>query len=328
MSKRIRLLAIVVFFQLFFVEMIQAQIKVIEKPAPEVGPDDTVVYTWTSSWGFRDDPRDKYPLGTATHKTKSEAVAAANAHIARTAGNGGEAVTHYLIVGEPSVRLKLAVRAEKAKEVRDKVKQAKKPVEKAVKDAAEDGSSSFRRALRTSERQLADVIIEYKDIISESYKQATEAKKTLTGNVSSLSKEKLKQVNDLIDQYNRELEDFRSVMGKDYSIELTSLERFEETEKAKLEYRSLIGDWQTDGSSSERWEFKNDGTVTLYHYATISGKVFIDGNTISFETNSGFNGKGKVRFRGEWDGEKIVGEMYHFNPDGKPYEYKITVLKE
>src|SRR4051812_47822562 len=84
-----------------------AQIKVVKKSAPAVEADEEVVYsTWTSSWGLRDDPPDKYPLGINAHKTEAEAVAAAKAAIARTAGNGNLAITHFLIEGEPSVRKK------------------------------------------------------------------------------------------------------------------------------------------------------------------------------------------------------------------------------
>ena len=84
-----------------------AQIKVVKKPAPAVGPDEEVVYDrWVSSWGTRSDPPDQYPLGFTVHKTLEAARAAAEAHIARTAGHGAWAVTQYLIVGEPSVRKK------------------------------------------------------------------------------------------------------------------------------------------------------------------------------------------------------------------------------
>src|SRR5947209_8554666 len=82
----------------------QAQrIVVRKKPAPTITAGQTVVYdSWTSSWGLRDDPPDKFPLGIATHRTEAEARSAALAHMARTRGNGALAVTHYLIEGEPS----------------------------------------------------------------------------------------------------------------------------------------------------------------------------------------------------------------------------------
>jgi len=248
-----------------------AQIKIDKKPAPAVGPDEVVVYTWTSSWGLRDDPPNKYPLGIATHKTEAEAVAAAKAHIARTAENGNLAVTHYLIEGEPSVRNKMAVLAEKAKELLDRVKEAKKAVDEAKKVAKGE-----EPLLKASERKLGDTIKEYKDMLKKSLDQVTEAKKTLTSGVASLSDAKFRQVNGLIDQYNREVQGFHAVMGKDSPLGFSPVERVqppkveqpkEETPKAnvkeyKVQYRWLdrpYKEWQGGGIGNIR----NEGPYTL-----------------------------------------------------------------
>ena len=122
-----------------------AQIKVVKKPAPAVKADQEVVYeTWISSWGLRDDGPNEYPFGTATHRTESEAVAAAKAQIARTAGNGNLSVTHFLIEGEPSVHNKVADRILQAQDLLERLKQAKE-----VYDRAKDGlESTFKAAER------------------------------------------------------------------------------------------------------------------------------------------------------------------------------------
>lgn len=202
------------------VDSLHGQIKIDRKPAPKVGPDEMVVYTWVSSWGLRDDPPNKYPHGIATHKTEAEAVAAAKAHMARTAGNGKLAVTHYLIEGEPKVRKKLAVYAEKAKDLLGRLKQAKKAVDEAKKVAK--GEQSL---LKASERKLLDTIKEYRDMVKQSLKQAMEAKSTLTKGVGSQTEAKFRAVNQLIDRYNREVNDFRSVMGKEVSLGYSPMER-------------------------------------------------------------------------------------------------------
>jgi hypothetical protein len=203
----------------------QAQIKVVKKPAPQVGPDEVVVYTWIASWGLRDDPPDKYTLGIWTKPTESEAVARAKAAIAGTAGNGNLAITHFLIEGEPSVRTKMAVRAQEAKELLDRVKEGKKAVDDAKKVAK--GEQSL---LKASERKLGDTIKEYKDMVAKSFAQVTEVKNTLTGGVSSLTDANFRQVNGLIDQYNREIADFRSVMGKDADLGFAPLARVQANE--------------------------------------------------------------------------------------------------
>lgn len=248
-----------------------AQIKIDKKPAPAVGPDEVVVYTWTSSWGLRDDPPNKYPLGIATHKTEAEAVAAAKAHMARTAGNGNLAVTHYLIEGEPSLRNKMADRAEKAKELLDRVKEAKKAVDEARKVAKGE-----EPLLKASERKLGDTIKEYKAMVEKSLGQVTDAKKTLTGGVTSLTDAKFRAVNGLIDQYNRQVLDFQSVMGKDAALGFRPVARVQPSESNKNEPtakapedkanapKTIAGKWTAkSGDSVKTYEFAADGTFTL-----------------------------------------------------------------
>lgn len=228
-----------------------AQIKIDKKPAPAVGPDEVVVYTWTSSWGLRDDPPNKYPLGIATHKTEAEAVAAAKAHMARTTGNGWLAVTHYLIEGEPSVRNKMADRTEKAEELLDRVKEAKKAVDEAKKVAKGE-----EPLLKASERKLGDTIKEYKGMVEKSLGQVTEVKKTLTGGVASLTDAKFREVNGLIDQYNREVQGFQAVMGKNAKLGYSPLARVSASPppapqpEKKLCYICWYGDMATYGGQT------------------------------------------------------------------------------
>jgi hypothetical protein len=257
-----------VFLFLSGVSRAHAQIKIDKKPAPAAGPNEVVVYTWTSSWGLRDDPPNKYPLGIATHKTEAEAVAAAKAHMARTAGNGNLAVTHYLIEGEPSVSKKTADRAEKAKELLDRVKEAKKAVDEAKKavDEAKKVAEGEESLLKASERKLGDTIKEYKDMLKQSLYQVTEAKKTLSGGVASLAEAKFREANGLIDQYNREVQDFRSVMGKNADLGFSPLERVQPFDPKKTR-AEVVGTWsgtyKSDfGSTSLTFVFKDDGQVS------------------------------------------------------------------
>jgi hypothetical protein len=286
MTRSIGLVAIVVLLAVSGVA--HAQIKVVKKPAPQVGSDEVLVYTWTSSWGLRDDPPDKYPLGIATHKTEAEAVAAAKAHIARTAGNGNLAVTHYLIEGEPSVRNKMVVRAQDAKELLDRVKQAKEAVDKAKKVAK--GKEPLLKAL---ERKLGDTIKEYKDMVAKSFAQVTEAKKTLTGGVASLTDAKLRQVNGLIDQYNREVNNFRSVLAKDADLGFSPLARVEPPDPKKAR-AAVVGTWKgvsVQGESKLGIDlvFNDDGTVTnrAENGRTGSGKWSREGDTITIRWSTG-----------------------------------------
>jgi hypothetical protein len=235
------------------------QIKVVKKPAPRVGPDEEVVYdNWTSSWGCRDDAPEEYPLGTATHKTEAAAVAAAKAHIARTAGNGALAVTHYLIEGEPSVRKKSAERVKRGMELLTRLKEAKEAVDQAKK--VEKGEACV---LKAKERKLGDTIKEYKDMVAKSFRQAVEAKKTLTRGVGTLTEAKFRQVNGLIDKYNREIKDFQSVMGSDADLGFSPLARVEGTQLAGTECIGTARINRTGKEVAWRVSFDADNTCRV-----------------------------------------------------------------
>ncbi len=201
-----------------------AQIRFEEKPAPKVGPDEEVVYIWTSSWGLRDDPPNKYPLGIATHKTKAEAEKAAKAHIAETKGNGSLAVTHYLIEGEPRVQNKFAARVAKAKELMTQLKEAKSAVDHAKKVAEED-----EPLLKAAERKLGDTIKEYKEMVRQSLDRITETKKTMVSGVAAQTDIQFAKVNGLIDQFNSEVTEFQSVMGKSANLGFATMARVAKT---------------------------------------------------------------------------------------------------
>jgi hypothetical protein len=183
---------------------VRAQITVVRKPAPSAGPDEYVTYDiWYASWGLRDDPPDQYPLGSATYSTEDEARRAAADHIARTAGNGAGAVTHYLIEGEATVHKKGGpTLLHRANDGLHTVKEAKDAVDHAKKVAKGE-----EPLLRATERKATDTLKEYKDMIRKSVGQAVDAKKTLTGGVSGLTDAKFKQMTSAVNQNKRDAQD-------------------------------------------------------------------------------------------------------------------------
>lgn len=216
-TSRFRFLALLLVLSV--AGMTQGQIKVIKKPALKVGPTQEVVYDrWVSSWGLREDPKNKYPLGIKTHKTQAQAVASAKAHMASTAKNGNYAVTHYLIVGEPSIKQKSGKTVQQGKTLLARLRQAKSAVDHAKKVAKGDAS-----IIKAKERQLGSVIKEYGEQVGRIYRQIRAVKKTMTGGVASLTDAKLRQVNGLIDQYNRDINSYQSVMGSTSRLGYSSM---------------------------------------------------------------------------------------------------------
>jgi hypothetical protein len=188
----------------------QAQRIVVKKKlAPDVKAGQIVVYeTWTCSWGLRDDPPDAYPLGISTFKTEAAARAAADAHMARTSGNGSLAVTHYLIEGEPTVKdlaEEVKKSAEAGKEALDRMKEAKEAVDKA-RETREKG-------LTAEERKRGDTIKEYGDALKGAYDRVMTLKRDMTSMTGTIAERQFRNVNNLIDSFNRSRNDFAQTAG-------------------------------------------------------------------------------------------------------------------
>lgn len=281
-----------------------AQIKVVKQPAPAVGPDEEVVYDrWVSSWGLRSDPPDKYPHGIVVHNTLEAARAAAEAHIARTAGHGAWAVTHYLIVGEPSVRKKKTTPRDDDTLAGDplaRLKQAKAAVDELrwkLRYWANKGSANVRdvrAALTLAERKLGDTINEYKDVVAGSYRRAVEAKKTLASGVGGLADAKFREVNALIDKYNGQLRDFQAVMGSEADLGFRPLARVQprDQQEAVPDEQQLIGTWM--GTSVQEGSPDLQTTVVFYADGTVisdggrgRGRWTLDGDTVRISWSNG-----------------------------------------
>jgi hypothetical protein len=190
---------------LTFASRAMAQIIVVCKPAPSVRPDEYVTYdVWNSSWGLRDDPPDKYPLGFATYPSEAEARRAAASHIAQTKNNGAGAVTHYLIEGEPTVHKKNEgpTPLRRTTEGLQTMKEAKHAFDHAIK--IEKGKEPLFQAV---ERRPFDTVKEFTDMLKRSADQAREAKKTIAGGVAGLTDAKFKQVNSAVNQNKRDAQD-------------------------------------------------------------------------------------------------------------------------
>jgi hypothetical protein len=272
----------------------QAQVKVQKNPAPKIEPDEEVVYDkWVTSWGLRDDPPDRYPLGgTDTYATEAEAKAAAYAHIARTAGNGDLAVTHYLIVGDPSVRKKSVERLKKTLDLLTRLREAKEAVDHAKKVGKGEAS-----VLKANERTLGDTIREYRDMVAQSYRQAVEAKKTLVGGVAALTDAKMREVNGLIDQYSRQVQDFRSVMGSSTDLGSSPLARVQPPKPAPGEFELAR---QLEGTT---WVLRlDDGQTVTFEFQT-EGKL-------SWE-NMSASGRARTTGSGTWSvsGDELAARM-------------------
>ncbi len=178
-------------------------------------------------------------------------------------------------------------KVEQAKDLFGRLKEAKEAVDRGKRAAKGD-----EPLLRASERKLGDTTKEYKDTVAKSFAQVTDAKKTLTGGVTSLTDAKFRQVNGLIDKYNREVTDFQSVMGKDANLGFSPLARVEPFDPKKAR-ADVVGTWKgvsVEGDSRLGYVvvFNDDGTVSARSEkgGTGIGTWSRDGDTITIMWSS------------------------------------------
>jgi hypothetical protein len=192
-------------------------------------------------------------LGTATHKTEAEARAAAEAHMARTKGNGSLAVTHYLIEGEPTVKdlaEEVKKSAEAGKEAYDRLKEAKEAVDKA-KEFREKG-------LTAEERKRGDTLKEYRDALKDAYNRVMNAKRDLTSMTGRISEKQFDDVNRLIDSYNRSNDGLAQSSGAGGG---TGIDRLPSI--ARVTPGELRGKPEAEGS---------EGRYTVFVYKQVNGQ--------------------------------------------------------
>lgn len=214
-----------------------AQIKVVKKPPPPLGPDQYVVYDhWVSSWGLRDDPPDEYPMGITGHRTLAEATAAAQAHMNRTRGNGYWAVTHYLIEGEPSVRSKQGPSFPDAEHLEKDVLAAIRGTDQNQRQATDsplDSSDAQDKLFYDTFKSLNKVLTKdalaalrgKANSVSAAYRRANEAKKLLVRNVDRLNEQNFQRINGLIGEYNGLVDTYsREDPGREYFAALPRIQ--------------------------------------------------------------------------------------------------------
>ena len=214
-------------------------IKVVKKPAPALGPDDYVVYDhWVSSWGLRDDPPDVYSLGVAGHPTVDAATAAAKAHMARTAGNGALAVTHYLIEGEPSIR------SRKGPSLPDDKRAETDALSKLDKDAKES-------VFKVLKGDLENLFRKKNQDVKDAYRRAKVAKEFVVRNVDRIAEDDFNRVNGLINSYNSMKDQYASdelnptyfaALPRMTPVSAESLKGLREKWKASQESRNTLED--------------------------------------------------------------------------------------
>jgi hypothetical protein len=174
--------------------------------------------------------------------------------------------------------------------------------------------------VRANERSLADTIKEYEDMVAQSYRQVVRAKETLTGGVAALTDAKFREVNGLIDRYNREIQDYQGVMGNSASLGFSPMARVEPRTDPSTR---LVGTWQGTYVQTGQEdvpatiEFNADGTV-ITNGGEGRGRWTLDGDTIQIAWSTGAVVTWRV------SGDEITGDGT--TPRGR--SWSVTLRKQ
>lgn len=188
------------------------QVQVQKKPAPQVGKGEYAEYDqWTVSYSRRSGPT-VFELD-GTYKTEQAARNRAQQLIAwsnRMDANSGWRLAVILIEGEASVQRladEAGKSAEEGKEAYGRLKDAKKAVDKARELEA--------KGLTAQERKRGDTLREYRDALKSAYDRAMNAKRNLTSMTGTVTQKQFRDVNNLIDSFNRSRNDLSEKAGGD-----------------------------------------------------------------------------------------------------------------
>lgn len=132
---------------------------------------------------------------------------------------GGPAYVNWKITKE---RKPAKPAADKAKETKDGEKKGGDLLTRLreAKDAADRGLSS-------GQTDLARTIADYKQSIEDAYRRIREFEKTLLGGTQEMQEKRFREINSLVDRYNRRVADFQSVMGPTTPLGYKPLAQFE-----------------------------------------------------------------------------------------------------
>ena len=225
--------------------------------------DENSEYVTVNGWAVHGYAAGK-EIGYGWYETKEEALAE-KAKMEKVETTTGKYYDKVELQPEPRTILKKVqgseTKLDNAKELLERLKEAKEAVDRAKK--IDEGDESI---LKAEERKLGDTIKEYKDMLERALSQLTEAKETLSSGVKSVNDAKFKEVNQLIDKYNRDVGAFQSVMGKNYSSGLNPIPRVQlpdpkEKAKPKTEEPEIVGTWIAGGDTE--WSFQQGGTFQI-----------------------------------------------------------------
>lgn len=268
---------------LIIVGQAQSQdIRTRTQPAPSHNENQEVVYdSWTLYGALRDD-KEASVLGS-TCKTKDEAMAKAKKWLAENHAVNKPTDFTYLkfveVVGEAtlkekSTKAKTEERDEEARKLLERVKFAKDDYEKAKKAA-------IKELEEAADRKLGDTIKEYGKMVDATYGRVKDAKKLITGDVRKLNDKTFRDVNTLIDQFNREVTSYRNLMGSSRPLGFNTIDRVEKpkemdgldslaNKERKEDKPWVVGVWEnrTTGTDGISWT----DTLTVLHDGTATKK--------------------------------------------------------
>lgn len=105
-----------------------------------------------------------------------------------------------------------------------------------------DAKAAVALAMKASKEELAktelllrEAIDDYKQAVLDNYRRIQEFEKTLLGGTQEMQEKRFREINSLVDRYNRQVSDFQSVMGPSVQLGYKQLPRFEVVVAAKNE---------------------------------------------------------------------------------------------
>lgn len=212
----------------------------------------------------------KFSPGTFKHsssfKTLAEAKADAQRRIAQNPNQGNDWDIHTVLIEGEDAKPKKAEPDEKDKE--------------------KQGGDLLKRlrAARELERPplgpgtldpvLAQVIEEYKKAVEDAYRRIKKFEETLLDGTQEMQEQRFREINKLVDQYNRQVNEFRAVMGPTVPLGFKPMPHFETPTAARAQTRDESApDEETPRPPAQKFKLYTAQNVGGYTLAGIFDSV-------------------------------------------------------
>lgn len=154
--------------------------------------------------------------------------------------------------------------------------------------------------LAKKEILLREAIDDYKQAVADTFRRIKEFEKTLVGGTQEMQEARFREINALVDRYNRQIADFQAVMGPKETLGYKPLPRFQPPAPKNNDAAASVADKPASIDLSGAWQteriVKEHGGATRTYVGTMQLR----------KSGDGYVGEWNQTYPGDFGGQERV----------------------